>query len=62
MSVDKSLEEMFSETLGEVKKACARYNKLIEKVLETVDRDYTSVYGLKRAILETISKQLHEHD
>lgn len=50
-------QKSFLETLTQ---AYVRYNKLVESLVDVVDRDHTSVYDVKRDILTALSKSLHE--
>lgn len=59
MSEIKKLEETLDNATSELAKSYRTYNELVQSILSTLEMDYTSVYGLKKAILQTLSKHLH---
>lgn len=57
---DDNLTEIQREVLVSLKDSYARYNSLMTRILDVVNRDYTSMYAIKRAILDSLSESLHE--
>ena len=56
----EKLTETQQDVLDSLQQSFERYNSLVERLIEVATRDYESVYDLKKAILESLSKSLHK--
>lgn len=56
----EKLTETQQDVLDSLQQSFERYNSLVERLIEVATRDYDSVYDLKKAILESLSKSLHK--
>ena len=54
------LTEAQTDTIEALKQSYKNYNELVQRIIELADKDYDSMYELRRAILNTISQSLHE--
>lgn len=48
------------EVLDTLAESYTRYNKLVERIIDVVNENHSSIYSVKKAVLNTLSESLHK--